>query len=324
VLTILTITIPFFAVIGCGYFAGKFGILDRSSRAGLNGFVFYFALPVLLFSVMSGAKFEEGFEWKFPAAYALVSIVLFLLAFAVAKSVFKLNTANGAIHALGGVYGNTGYVGFPLIVVVFGSSAGIPVVVCLTIDLVLMIPIAMFFIEAGSGKGESGQVLAIIGKTLRALSRNPLILAILAGTAVSLSGLELPAVVQGFTKLLGAAAAPCALFALGSSLFGQPVRGAFAEVSTITVVKLVVHPLLVWYTMFEVFEVNELWGFAAVLASTMPVAATVYVLAQQYDTYVARASTAILLSTAVSIISITTILAYLPIDRLSYTVIGIH
>jgi malonate transporter len=274
--------------------------------------------------VMSGAKFDEGFEWKFPAAYALVSIVLFLLAFAVAKSVFKLNTANGAIHALGGVYGNTGYVGIPLIVVVFGSSAGIPVVVCLTIDLVLMIPIAMFFIEAGSGKRESGQVLAIIDKTLRALSRNPLILAILAGTAVSLSGLELPAVVQGFTKLLGAAAAPCALFALGSSLFGQPVRGAFAEVSTITVVKLVVHPLLVWYAMFEVFEVNELWGFAAVLASTMPVAATVYVLAQQYDTYVARASTAILLSTAVSIISITTILAYLPIDRLSYTVIGIH
>ena len=146
---------------------------------------------------------------------------------------------------------------------------------------------------------------------LRALAINPLIIAILAGTAMSLSGLPLPAVVHGFANLLGMAAAPCALFALGSSLYGQPMRGALAEVSVIALAKLIIHPLLVWFVMFELFEVDALWGFAAVLAASMPVAATVYVLAQQHETYVVRISTAIAVSTALSIITITAILAYL-------------
>ena len=140
-LTILNVTIPFFAVIGCGYLSERLGILGQASRTGLNRFVFYFALPALLFSIMSNARFDAGFEWQFLAAWSLVSIVLFLLFFAVARGLFGLSAADGTIHALGGVYGNTGYVGIPLVVVAFGPDASVPVILCLTIDLVLMIPI---------------------------------------------------------------------------------------------------------------------------------------------------------------------------------------
>lgn len=316
-ITILNVTIPFFAVIGCGYLASMLGILGQASRVGLNAFVFYFAVPVLLFRVMSGAKLDDGFEWTFIVAYMLVSVVLFLLAFFLARFVFKLDIAHGAVHALGGVYGNTGYVGIPLVLMTFGPQASVPVIVCLTVDLALMIPLAMIFIETGQHPGEGKQLFHVLSKTVLALARNPLILAIAAGSIVSVYGLELPQMVQGFTKLLGTAAAPCALFALGSSLYGQPVRGAMGEVGAITVTKLVIHPALVWYAMFELFEVEPLWGFAAVVASTMPVAATVYVLAQQYDTYVVRTSTAIAFSTAVSVITVTAILTYSPISELT-------
>lgn len=311
-LTILNVTIPFFAVIGCGYFSEKLGILGHASRTGLNGFVFYFALPVLLFSIMSNARFDDGFEWRFLAAWSLVSIVLFVLAFVIAKSVFRLDQSSGAVHALGGVYGNTGYVGIPLVIVAFGPDASVPVIVCLTIDLVLMIPISMFFIEAASGSRDSGQLLHVLGKTIRSLVKNPLIIAIVAGTGMAATGFKMPEIIEKFTRLLGTAAAPCALFALGSSLYGQPVRGAMAEVGFITLVKLLAHPLLVWYAMFGLFGINDLWGFAAVVAATMPVAATVYVLAQQYDTYVVRTSTAIVFSTAASVVTVTAVLAYLP------------
>lgn len=98
-LTILNVTIPFFAVIGCGYLAGMLGILSQPGRAGLNGFVFYFALPVLLFSVMAEARFDQGFEWKLLLAWCLVSTSLFLLVLPLAKSIFKLDTAQGTMHA---------------------------------------------------------------------------------------------------------------------------------------------------------------------------------------------------------------------------------
>lgn len=310
-LTILNATIPFFAVISCGYLGGMLGILGPAGRAGLNSFVFHFALPVLLFSVMSAARFDTGFEWRLILAWCLVSITLFMLIFLLAKPLFKLGPAEGAIHALGGVYGNTGYVGIPLVVVTFGAEASVPVIVCLTADLMVMIPLAMFLIEAADGAGENKKPLRIITTTLRSLARNPLIIAIVAGTAVSISGFTHPDMVQSFTELLGAAAAPCALFALGSSVYGLPVRGALGEVGLITCIKLVVHPILVWYVMFELFQVSPHWGFAAVVAATMPVAATVYVLAQQYEIYVIRTSTVILVSTALSLFSITAILAYL-------------
>jgi len=315
--TILNVTIPFFAVIGCGYLSGRLGILGHASRAGLNGFVFYFALPALVFSIMSNARFDAGFEWRFLAAWALVSLALFLISFVAARSLFGLSGPDGAIHALGGVYGNIGYVGIPLVVIAFGPDASVPVVICLTIDLVLMIPVGMFFIEASRSSGESGQLLIVLGKTVRSLVRNPVIVAIAFGTVISAVGWQLPGILNEFVSLLGAAAAPCALFALGSSLHGQPVRGAAAEVGLISLVKLGVHPLLIWYVMFELFGINELWGLAAVVAAAMPVAATVYVLAQQYETYVVRASTAIAFSTMLSLATVTAILAYLPAEGLA-------
>lgn len=315
-LTILNVTIPFFAVIGCGYLSERLGLLGAASRAGLNGFVFYFALPALLFSVMSDARFDEEFEWGFPAAWAAVSLLLFLFTFAVARVLFRLDGPEGTVHALGGVYGNTGYMGIPLVVIAFGPQASVPVIICLTIDLALMIPVGMVFIESSGGNGDSGRIVRVLGRTLRSLVRNPLIIAIAAGTATALAGWRPPQMLTGFVSLIGAAAAPCALFALGSSLYGQPVRGAMAEVGFVTLIKLALHPLLVWYAMFALFGVDELWGYAAVLAATMPVAATVFVLAEQHETYVVRASTAIAFSTAVSIASVTAILAYLPTGEL--------
>lgn len=317
--TILNVTIPFFAVIGCGYLAAVLGILGHAARAGLNGFIFYFALPVLLFSVISGSDFDQGFPWRFVTAWCLVSVVLFVLLFAAARGVFKLGSAEGALHALGGVYGNVGYVGIPLVVVAFGPDASVPVIMSLTVDLVLIVPLAMIFIEATAGSEEGRPILRTLGQSIRTVAANPLIIAIAAGTMVSISGLEPPQVIARFTQLLGTAAAPCALFALGSSLYGQPVRGALAEVGIVTLAKLVVHPLLIWYVMFQLFGVDELWGFAAVTAASMPVAATVYVLAQRYETYVVRTSTAIALSTAVSILTISAILAYLSASGLAIT-----
>lgn len=307
-LTILSIIIPFFAVIACGYGAGRFSLLGDASRVGLNSFVFYFALPVLLFSLMARADIAARFDWMFVGAYLAVSVGLFVIMLAVARALFRLDIQEGAIFALSGVYGNVGYVGIPLVVVAFGHAASIPVIVCLTLDLAIMIPLAIVLIEAQQEGGV--RLRQVFSKSVLVLVKNPLIVAITLGVVVSLSGVQLPDIAANFTTLLGVAAAPCALFALGLSLVGRPLTASLVEISFITVVKLTVHPLAVWFAMFHIFVVDPDWALAAVIASTMPVAATVFVVAQQYQTYVVRSSSAILVSTALSVVTIFAFVAY--------------
>lgn len=308
-LAVLSITIPFFAVIVCGYAAERFGLLGEAGRAGINSFVFYFSLPVLLFSLMATTDVSDRFDWIFVGAYLGVSLVLFAAVLVTVRAVFGLSASEGALAALSGVYGNVGYIGIPLVVVMFGQAQVIPVILCLVMDLIIMIPLAILLIELQGGS--DARLGNVFGKTSRALLTNPIIVSIALGILASLSGVKLPAVAMDFTTLLGSAAAPCALFALGSSLVGRKIAGAVAETGFVTVVKLVVHPVAVWIAMFHVFTIDPDWAWAAVIASTMPVAATVFVLAQQYETYVARSSSAILVSTVISVVTVTACLVYL-------------
>ncbi len=306
---ILTVTIPFFAVIGCGYLADRMGVLGEHSRVGLNNFVFYFALPVLLFSLMARSDLGASFDWRFVGAYLLVSLILFGLTWWLSRKLFGLAADQSAMYAAACVYGNTGYVGIPLVVVAFGNAASVPLIICLTIDLAVMLPLTILCVEAGRGSGQ--RLLDVARQSARALCVNPLIIAIFGGTACSLSGVDLPVVVENFIHLLGASAAPCALFALGSSLVGQPLRAAPVETASISFFKLIVHPIVLWWVMFDVLSVDPLWASAAVVGASMPVAATVYVMAQQTHCYVARSSTAILISTLLSLLTISAAISYL-------------
>ena len=213
------------------------------------------------------------------------------------------------MQGLAAVLANTGYMGIPLISAVFGSEAAVPIVVGLTLDGILIIPLGIIIIESSKGGAESLPATAL--STFSALARNPLILAIFAGLAASAAGLEAPTPLANFLDLLGGTAGPCALFALGATLAGRKVAGGTAEVSYMTFVKLVIHPAALFLTTTVLFDVQPLWATAALLGAALPIAANVFVVARQYDVYVARTSSAILVSTAVSMISVSVLLVVL-------------
>ena len=146
------------------------------------------------------------------------------------------------------------------------------------------------------------------------LVRNPIIVAIFAGALFSATGLGLPTPIEAFTDLLGGAAGPCALFALGATLAGFPVSTGIAEISYMTVFKLLIHPAAIWLATTQIFDVDPLWASVAILGASLPVAANVFIVARQYDTYVERVSSAILVSTAVSVVTVSALLTILPLD----------
>ncbi len=306
---VLNTALPFFALIFCGYGAGRLRLLDETAAAGVNTFVFYFALPAFLFGLMSSSPIGEVVNGPFIGAYVTASLAVFALAALAGRRLFKVGRAEAAVQGLAAVLANTGYMGIPLISAVFGTEAAVPIVVGLTLDGILIIPLGIIIIESSKGNTESLPATAL--STFSALARNPLILAIFVGLAASAVGLETPEPLANFLDLLGGTAGPCALFALGATLAGRKVAGGTAEVSYMTFMKLAVHPTALFLTTTVLFDVQPLWATAALLGAALPIAANVFIVARQYDVYVVRTSSAILVSTAVSMFSVSTLLLIL-------------
>ena len=307
--SILNTALPFFALIFCGYGAGRLRLLDETAAAGVNTFVFYFALPAFLFDLMSSSPIGEVVNAPFIGAYVTASLTLFALTALAGLRLFEIGRAEAAVQGLAAVLANTGYMGIPLVSAVFGRESAVPIVVGLTLDGVLMIPLGIVIIESSKGRAEGLTHTALA--TFSALARNPLILSIFAGLAVSTTELNPPTPLANFLDLLGGTAGPCALFALGATLAGRSVAGGTAEISYMTFMKLVLHPAALFFTTTVIFSVDPLWATAALLGAALPIAANVFIVARQYNVYVARTSSAILVSTAVSMISVSALLLVL-------------
>lgn len=306
-MTTILITLPFFAVIACGFLAARKSILNAEGRSGLNLFVYYFALPVLVFSLMAKADLRGEFQWQFVAAYGCVALVLFAFSMAIAQFVFRLHYKLRVIFATACIYGNTGYLGLPFVTIAFGDEASVPIIICTTFDLAVMLPLASVLLEKSKTAG-SPSLGPVFRNTIRSIAQNPILVAVALGALFSLSGLQMPEVAEQFFVLLGSAAAPCALFALGSSLDQDRAEFLQFQIIAISFVKLIIHPFLIWFAMFHLFTVDQIWAQSAVIAAAMPVAVTVYILAQQYNTYTGRTAASILISTIISVATLTIVL----------------
>lgn len=300
-MTAILITIPFFAVIACGYVATRFKIINSAGRAGLNQFVYYFALPVLIFSLMAQADLRGEFQWIYVAAYGSAALFLFAASLFLAHWILRMKYGSGVIFSTACIYGNTGYFGLPFVITAFGQEASVPVIICTTFDLAIMFPLASVLFERSGALSSNRTIKQVARKSVSSVTRNPLVVATLLGALFSISGFQLPEVADRFIVLLGTAAAPCALFALGSSMDEERANFFQYQLWAISLVKLVIHPLLIWFAMFHLFPVDAAWGKSAIIAASMPVAVTAYILSQQYNTYVGRTAASILLSTVLSI-----------------------
>jgi malonate transporter and related proteins len=128
----------------------------------------------------------------------------------------------------------------------------------------------------------------------------------------SLSGLALPMVLEQTLSFIGGAAAPSALFALGASLSLRRIGGSLGPAAAMVATKLFLHPMLAWLVFASLLELDPLWVNAGVIFAACPVGLNVYVFAQHYEVAIETASSAILISTALAMVTITALLLLLP------------
>ena len=306
---LLTVSLPFFALIFCGYAAGRFRALSEPAIVGLNSFVFYFALPTLLFFKMAETPIMSQFDWGFIAAYSGGGLLSFLVAAVLGRILFASRLAENGLQGMAAACPNVGYLGLPLVIAVFGDRATLPAVMVIVFDLLILLPLPTLLIELDSGRG--APLRAIVAKVVTGLVKNPLIVATVAGALCGIAGLALPVPLKAFGGLLGSAAAPCALFALGASLIGKPISDNMAEVGYLAACKLIVHPAAAALIGYELLRLDPLLANIAIVEASLPIAANVFVMARAYGYYVARTSTAILVSTVAAVFTVSVLLVTL-------------
>ncbi len=307
---ILTILLPVFAIVATGYLAGRARVLGADGSDVLNRFVYWVALPALLFRAMATAEFDLAAAGRFAAAFTLAIGILWLASLLWSRAVWKLGLAEGAMHALNGVYANVGYMGIPLAAAAYGAEAAPFAITAALIVVGPLIAITAAMLEI-AGK-ERVSVVTVAGGVLTALVKNPLVVSPLLGVAWGQTGIGLAAPIDTYLTLTGAAAGPCALFAIGLFLTNLRLREGLGEVSAMTLSKLVLHPLVTAAVVFWLIPLDPLAAKVAIFLAALPTGAGSFVLAQVTGVAELRTSSVILISTVLSIASVAVIFMVFP------------
>jgi predicted permease len=299
---------PVFALILTGWICTKRNILGPSSREGLNNFVIYLALPAQLFSAMSTAELADlaqpGFFWSFALGMFGTAAL-----FALISRDPHVAPVDKLINSMSSAYGNAGFMGIPLCLMVFGQAGLGPSVITAVFTVSLLFAATITLIELQ--RLEHAKVGRTLIKILGSMLRNPLLVAPVLGVLWSFMHWPMPAPAARYLGLLGDASTPCALIAIGLFLGQTTVQRASPEVTRIVILKLLFQPALTAMLVFYVFEVPKLWAMVAILAAALPVGTGPFMLAQLYQRDASASGRAILISTVLSVVTLSALVAWI-------------
>lgn len=293
--------IPLFTLIGLGYLARR-TILDVTMLPALNLFVYYFAVPALLFNAARQQTLDHLFNGPALAAFVLGTLLTALIAVLGSRYFFHCTSpTEWVMRGLNSVFANFAYMGIPLTFSLLGESAA-------TISIILagnllIIGGAQLCIEALRQQSMS---LKQIWNTLdRSLLRSPIFLSTVLGLCASGFDLALPKVIHTTLDMLAPAAIPVALFCLGASLQFRQTQTSFSELGWLIALKLLLHPALTYCAFYLLGVTDPAWLVATVLLTALPTGALVHVVAMRYDLFEQASSQIVVFSTLISLLSVT-------------------
>ncbi|WP_106266818.1 AEC family transporter [Donghicola tyrosinivorans] len=301
-------TLPFFALIALGYGAARTRFFGPEATSAITRFVFYFALSAMLFRFSANLTMSEVFDPQFIMAYLLASVVIYVLAIIVAFA-RKQPVDVAAVEAQCAVTGNTGFLGIPMLALLMGAQAIGPTMMVLAVDLIVFSSLIVILI---TGSRDGRMRIGVLKTVAMGLLKNPMIVSIALGLAWSAYEMPMPQPLNEFVSILGAAATPGALFAIGASLADKSAE-RLEVAAWLTFCKLVLHPAAVAFAALVVFDVEPFAASVMIAASSLPVAGNVYMLAQHYKAAPQRVSASILISTTVSILTVSAVIAWVAV-----------
>ena len=303
---LLQTMVPIFGLMALGFTAVRVGLMEQAGVKGLVLFVFNFSIPSLLLTSMVALEFPPDMDWRFLIAFYGASLLVYGGGGLLGRFVFGRSLSEQAIFGMGAAFSNLVLMGIPIVLTALGPEASLPMLLIIGFHSATFMPLTVILIQAGKGsEGSFGQRAA---RVLADVIRNPIILGIFTGLLLNVTGIEIWPPAAGMLDFLGAAAVPCALFAMGASIAGYPLTGDVAPAVVLSSLKLILHPFLVWLIAGPLLGLSGLWMSVAVLLAAMPSAVNVYLFGARYDAAPGIAARSVLLTTVGSMVTISVIL----------------
>ena len=310
---ILTITFPIFALIGIGYGAVRAGLFAASDMKTLGKYVLNIALPALLFNTVATRDLNEVLNLGYVVVFALAG----LLTIGVTYLWFTLQgtgPARRAIAVMGSTCPNSGFLGYPVMLLVFPDLAGVVLALNMVVENFLLIPLCLIFLEASRDR-QGKSLLRIAEGIILGVLRRPMVIGLMLGLLVMLSGLPVPQMITRLMEVLATSSSAIALFVIGGSLVGLPVVGQRSLAAQIVAGKLLVSPamaglVLLTLPLIGLPLLSGDMAVALVLSMAMPMFGIYTLLAQDYG-HEGIASIALLGATAGAFFTLSALLAIL-------------
>ena len=302
---ILAITSPIFMIIAIGYFAVYRNIVPQSITRGMGAFVMNFALPCLLIRALAQRDLTEVIEPVYLLAYGGGSLLLFAFGYLYALKVAGKGKANATLQGLGMSMCNSGFVGYPVASQVLGPTAEIALALCVIIENLVMMPLVLVLGDSAQNNGQSR--MQVLGKAFINLGRNPIIIGIMIGLVISLSGITLPSPIFRVIDMLASASGPVALFVIGGGLVGLKLKGLRTDMARIVSAKLLLHPIAVFVLIYFLPEIDPTLRIACVAFACSPMLSIYPIFGQRYG-HEGLCAASLMMATSLSFITISTAL----------------
>ncbi|CAG5108878.1 Similar to GPR155: Integral membrane protein GPR155 (Homo sapiens) [Cotesia congregata] len=285
-----------FAIILCGYIAGRLEIITKSEANGLNTFVGTFALPSLIF--LSLAKLDFSLvNWKFLLAVFLAKACVFLVVLGVSLIVTRpTNPGRAALFAIFATQSNDFAIGYPMIDALYGdthSEYAAYLYLMAPISLAILNPIGFILLEIGkrrTGSQQSGWKL--VGSVVKGIGLNPILFMTVLGIIGNfIFSHQIPKILSVILEVFGNAFSASALFLLGLMMVGKihTLKGPALVIPGILIsVKLLALPMIIRESVILLNAgVNETdtrdlstYGF---LYGTIPTAPALFIFTLRYN-----------------------------------------
>lgn len=301
-----TITI-IFSIIMLGYIFARLKILSDVTGDGLADFVFVVSTPLLLFRTMVTADFSMGSPWELWLVYFTGVIVAWTAAHCGIRWMFGRDRRAGVVAGVTGAFSNLVFLGMPLMLGVYGQEGLVIISLVISVHMPLMMAASLMLNEWALRKdgvisGETGKLDTVI-KFFATLLRNPLVIGILSGWLVRLSGFSIPQLPMQLISMLADVSGPLALFAMGMGLKKFGISGNVMAAGVNASFKLLLMPAVVFAAAWFV-GLPSLTAKVAITAAALPSGVNSYLIATRFGVGQGLSSTSMVLATAASALTL--------------------
>ncbi|WP_284164520.1 AEC family transporter [Frigidibacter sp. SD6-1] len=298
------VILPVFLVMGAGYLATRLGLFEDRAVDALMRFAQNFAVPCVLFKGVAQLDLSSAYDAGLMISFYAGAFTSFTLGALGARALFGRPGPDAVAIGFAGLFSNSLLLGLPITERAYGTAALSGNYAIISIHAPMLYAFGITMMELTRAHGIGLPVGQIARQIFRGIVTNPLVIGIALGFAVNVSGDPLPEPVWAGVDMLARAGLPAALFGLGGVMVRYRPEGDLRLVAMIASCSLLLHPGLAWFLGTRVYGLDTAALRSVVVTASMAPGINAYLFANMYGVAKRVAATAVLLSTALSILTV--------------------